>query len=47
MFLQEHVHFDHSHVLQSFLYPVKGSYEASDIYIQTITCCYPLKFLLS
>ncbi len=27
----------------SFLYPVKGSYEVSHIYIQTITCCYPFK----
>ncbi len=38
-----HVHFDHSHVLLSFLYPVKGGYGASHIYIQTITCCYPFK----
>ncbi len=27
------VHFDNSHVLLSFLYPVKGGYEASHIYI--------------
>ncbi len=32
-----HVHFDHSHVLLSFLYPVKGGYEESDIYIQNYT----------
>ncbi len=38
-----HVHFDHSHVLLSFLYPVKGGYGVSHIYIQTITCCYPKK----
>ncbi len=33
-----HVHFDHSYVLLSFLYPVKVSYLYSDI-----TCCYPKK----
>ncbi len=38
-----HVHFDHSHVLLSFLYPVKDGYGASHIYIQIITCCYPFK----
>ncbi len=41
--LQKHVHFDHSHVLLSFLYPVIDGYGASHIYIQTITCCYPFK----
>ncbi len=35
--------FDHSHVLLSFLYPVKGGYGEFHIYIQTITCCYPFK----
>ncbi len=35
--------FDHSHVLLSFLYPVKGGIGASHVYIQTITCCYPKK----
>ncbi len=30
-------------VLLSFLYPVKGGYGASHIYIQTITSCYPFK----
>ncbi len=38
-----HVHFDHSHVFLSFLYPVKGGYGESHIYIQTITCRYPKK----
>ncbi len=45
------VHFDNSHVLLSFLYPVKGGYEGLIfififIYISLHTVI-PLKFLLS
>ncbi len=46
--LQKHVHFDHSHVLLSFLYPVIDGYGASHIYIfRQLHAVIPLRFLLS